>query len=432
MGAGRSPRGRGRDFRLGPGHGTGGRAASFRPTVPSPLAIGLAFLKLGCTSFGGPVAHLGYLRAEFVARRRWLDDGAYADLVALCQFLPGPSSSQVVFGLGLRRGGLAGACAASLGFTLPSAALMIGLAYGFGAVGDVGGAAWVHGLKLAAVAVVAHAVLQMGARLCTDRLRVLIALVTAALLLAAPGSGGALAQLGALAVAGLVGLWAYRDEAAREAAALAAEPPVRGHRAALGALAACAVLLVALPLAAAASGSREVALSDGFFRAGALIFGGGHVMLPLLHAEVVPQGLVDDATFLAGYGAAQAIPGPLSTFAGYLGASIGLGAGDRAPWLLGALCTVAIFLPSWLLVGGALPFWHSLRRRVAVRAALFGTNAGVVGLLLAALVRPVASTALTGPTDVVVALCALVLLQVLRAPSWSVVAACALASAALG
>jgi chromate transporter len=272
----------------------------------------------------------------------------------------------------------------------------------------------------------------MGLRLCPDRLRVALALLVALTLILPVAHTGALLPLGLLALAGVVGFLAYRGEAQREAATLAAEPPVRGHGAALAALIVCGSLLVALPVAAAASGSRDLGLADSFYRSGALIFGGGHVMLPLLHAEVVPPGLVDDDTFLAGYGAAQAIPGPLSTFAAFLGTTIGLEAGERAPWLTGVLCTVAIFLPSWLLVAGALPFWRSLRRRIAVRAALYGTNAGVVGLLLAALVHAVASEAFSTAVDVAIVAAAFALLQWMRAPSWSIVLACALAASVSG
>ncbi|MEZ6016278.1 MAG: chromate efflux transporter [Planctomycetota bacterium] len=407
--------------------------------MTSPFKIGLDFLRLGCTSFGGPVAHLGYLRDAFVTRRRWLDDAAYADLVALCQFLPGPTSSQVVFGLGLRRGGLRGACLASLGFTLPSAVLMTLFAYGVASLGALEGAAWLQGLKLAAAAVVAHAVLQMALRLCRDGLRIAVALGTAGLVLAAPmllpadaaPQAGALVQLGALLLAGAIGATRYRAEAQRAAAAMSPAPPARGHHAAVGALLLGGALLIVLPWIAAATGSRDAQLCAGFYRSGALIFGGGHVMLPLLYTEVVPPGLLDDATFLAGYGAAQAIPGPLSTFAAYLGAAIDLRAGGSAPWAVAALATVAIFLPSWLLVGGAWPFWSALQRRVTVRAALFGTNAAVVGLLGAALVRPVCAEALHGPPDVALALGGFALLQLARAPAWLVVIALGLASEAL-
>lgn len=395
--------------------------------VPMLAEIATTFLKLGCLSFGGPIAHLGYLRAEIVERRRWLDDAHYADLVALCQFLPGPASSQVVFALGRHRGGLPGALLASLCFTLPSAILMIGLAYGIAAAGDLRGAGWLHGLLLAAIAVVAQAVWGMGKKLCPDRARVSICIAAAAVLLAAPG---AIAQLGVLAGGGLLGWWLYRGSAevtaAREGAAAIAEgAPERGRR--LGAVAALVlfgVLLVVLPVLAATTGERSVAAFDAFYRAGALVFGGGHVVLPLLRAEVVPTGWLGDDRFLAGYGAAQALPGPLFTFAAYLGAAMAPGA---HAWAHGLLCLLAIFLPAWLLVGGALPFWHRVRAKPWARAALAGANAAVVGILLAALGSPMIAEGIHGRYDAVAALVAFGLLEHWKAPPWLVVGAMAAA-----
>jgi chromate transporter len=381
--------------------------------------VAAVFLRLGCTSFGGPIAHLGYLRAELVERRRWLDDARYADLVALCQFLPGPASSQVVFGLGMQRSGLAGALAASLCFTLPSAILMIAFAYGVARVGELAGAGWLHGLELAAVAVVAQAVWGMGRTLCPDRARVTIAVTAAAGLLAWPG---ALVQLGVIVGGGALGWWLYRRAIVAAPADDDGLGSRRGRLAGALALAVFAALLLALPALAAATDDRAVRELDAFYRSGSLVFGGGHVVLPLLRAEVVPPGWLSDDAFLAGYGAAQALPGPLFTFAAYLGAAMDSGA---HAWATGAWCLLAIFLPAWLLVGGALPFWQRLRARGWAQAALAGANAAVVGVLLAALWTPVAREAIVGPRDVAAALCAFAALETWKAPPWAVVIAMA-------
>lgn len=387
--------------------------------MPSPLPeIARAFLKLGCLSFGGPVAHLGYFREEFVRRRRWLDDGAYAELVALCQFLPGPASSQVVFALGLRRGGLAGALLASAGFTLPSAFLMIAFAYGLSSLGDPPGAGWAHGLKLAAVAVVAQAAWGMGRNLCPDRPRKILALAAAGGVLLVPGAAG---QIAVIALGALVGTLLYR----RSLPAAAARSPGlnEGHAWAAAALGAFAALLVLLPLAAG-HGGQWLRVFSSFYRAGSLVFGGGHVVLPLLRAEVVPPGWIGDDVFLSGYGAAQAVPGPLFTFSAYLGTMIHGGAGA---WRGGLWCLFAMFLPAWLLVGGALPFWNLLRGAPWAQAALRGANAAVVGVLLAALYRPVGREAIAGAGDAAVCLGLLGLLQWARTPAWLVVILAALA-----
>jgi chromate transporter len=385
-----------------------------RPKRAGLGELALAFLRLGCLSFGGPIAHLGYLRAEFVERRAWLDDRGYAELVALCQFLPGPASSQVVFALGMHRAGLRGALLASLCFTLPSALLMIAFAYGVADVAGLGQAGWLHGLKLAAVGVVAQAVWGMGRKLCPDRRRAALAIAAAAVLLLAPG---AWAQLAVIAGAGVLGWWWYRGAGAVEPADGAA-PSATGRRAALAALAVFAALLVGLPVLASTTGAREVAVFDGFYRAGAMVFGGGHVVLPLLRVEVVAPGWLTEDQFLAGYGAAQAVPGPLFSFAGYLGAAMAPGPGA---WLSGLWALFAIFLPAWLLVGGALPFWRRLRTNPAATAALAGANAAVVGVLLAALYSPVVTESITGPRDVAAALVAFALLEHVRAPAWLVV-----------
>jgi chromate transporter len=374
------------------------------------------FLKLGCLSFGGPVAHLGYLRAEIVERRKWIDDANYGDLVALCQFLPGPASSQVVFALGMHRAGLVGALLASICFTLPSALLMIAFAYGVTVI-DLRNAGWLHGLKLAAVAVVAQAVWGMGKKLCTDRARISIALLATAALLAAPGAA---AQIAVIGIGGLAGFILYRH------AGETVETRAAGHHAAaIGALVLFGTLLVLLPILSSATGNVSIARFDSFYRSGALVFGGGHVVLPLLRAEIVPRGWLSDDAFLAGYGAAQALPGPLFTFSAYLGTAMASG---RGAWLNGLWCLFAIFLPAWLLIGGALPFWHRVRAKRWAQAALAGANASVVGVLLAALYKPVITEGVRSEKDVVAALVAFGLLEHWKAPPWLVV----LAMAAVG
>lgn len=376
--------------------------------------VGGAFLKLGLTSFGGPVAHIGYFRKEFVDRRRWVDDAEFADMVALCQMLPGPASSQVVFCLGMRRAGLGGALLASLCFMLPSAAGMILFAYGIATLGHGGGAGWLHGLKLAAVSVVALAVWAMGGSLCPDWPRRLMGLATAAAALFFPG---ALCQVGAIAACGLVGSSAFRGTAP---APSDLRPGLgRRHVWAAASLIAFGGLLLFLPILARMTGSRPVAVFDGFYRAGSLVFGGGHVVLPLLRSALVPRGWIGDDAFLAGYGAAQAVPGPLFTFAAYLGTVI---QGGTHAWAGGVLALFAIFLPAWLLVGGAYPFWYLFRGLGWAQGALRGANAAVVGLLLAALYRPVCTGAIRSPWDGVAAVAGIVLLGRLRAPPWLVVA----------
>ncbi len=372
----------------------------------------LVFLRLGLTSFGGPIAHLGYFREAFVARRHWLDDRAYADLVALCQFLPGPASSQVGIAIGLGRAGLGGALAAWLAFTLPSALLLA--AFGYGVAGLQGGMpdGVLQGLKVVAVAVVAQALWGMARSLCPDAARAGFGIVAAIVLLLLPLPA---IQLAVLAVAGIAGLLLL--PASPEPADSAFRVPV-GRKLAVCALALFALLLAGLPLATLASDAHWLALADSFYRSGALVFGGGHVVLPLLEAEVVPTGWVSRDDFLAGYGAAQAVPGPLFTFAAYLGA-----VGGPAPsgWAGALLCLVAIFLPAFLLVIGALPFWAALRHSAAARKILAGVNAAVVGLLLAALYDPVWTAAIGGPQDAALALAAFGLLAVAKLPPWLVV-----------
>jgi chromate transporter len=391
-----------------------------RATAGGLLEVAGAFLRLGCLSFGGPIAHLGYLRAEFVEKRKWLDDAHYGDLVALCQFLPGPASSQVVFALGMQRAGLLGALVASVCFTLPSALLMIGFAYGVARASDLNGVGWLHGLKLASVAVVAQAVWGMGKKLCTDRARISLCIGSAAVLLAVPG---AIAQLCVIAFGGLVG-WRLCRETIAVGAVPGGTTGPRGHVAAAAALVAFFALLVALPALASATGSHHLAVFDSFYRSGSLVFGGGHVVLPLLRAEIVPRAWLTDDQFLAGYGAAQALPGPMFAFSAYLGAAMSPG---PASWLKGLWCLLGIFLPAWLLIGGALPFWHRLRAKRWAQAALAGANAAVVGVLLAALYNPVFTESVRGPRDVVAALLAFGLLEQWKVPPWLVVAASAAA-----
>jgi len=378
------------------------------------------FLKLGLTSFGGPIAHLGYFREEFVARRRWLSESHYSDLIGLCQFLPGPASSQVGMAIGLTRGGLRGAFAAWLGFTAPSAIAMILFALAASSWGMQGPAGVVHGLLLAAVAVVAQAVWGMARALCPDAPRIVIALLSATAVLLRPDAWGQIGTIAFGAIAGLV-LFARKPFAAREAV-----PPVRvSRRLGAWALASFFILLLALPLLARFWPAQELQIFAGFYRAGSLVFGGGHVVLPLLQAAVVPTGWMSDDTFLAGYGAAQAVPGPLFTFAAYLGAAMSAGPGG---WLGGLLCLVAIFLPSFMLVVGVLPFWNALRNSAVAQAALAGVNAAVVGLLLAALYRPVWTSAVQGPVDAGLALLGALALIRWKWPSWSIVSALCCAS----
>ena len=375
------------------------------------LEIFAVATRLGLTSFGGPVAHLGYFREEYVVRRRWLDEATYADLVALCQFLPGPASSQVGIAIGITRGGLLGGLAAWLGFTLPSAIALVLFAYGLRGLGAAD-AGWLHGLKVAAVAVVALAVWGMARSLASDRARATIAIVSAFCALLWPTGVG---QVAIIAAAALVGLWLLPTSAAPPTA-VRLVPVSRTLGGA--ALVVFFGLLIALPIARQITGSQALALFDSFFRVGSLVFGGGHVVLPLLQAEVVPPGWVTSEAFVAGYGAAQAVPGPLFTFAAYLGAVMG----PPPTGLVGAaIALVAIFLPSFFMIVGALPFWDTLRGRSSFQSALRGINAAVVGLLLAALYQPVWTSAIHGPADVGLALAALGLLAFWKAPAWLVV-----------
>jgi len=375
----------------------------------SGLGVLGIFLKLGLTAFGGPVAHLGYFREEFVTRRRWLDEASYADLVALCQFLPGPASSQVGLAIGLSRAGYRGALAAWIGFTLPSALALVMFAYGLRALADMRGSAWVHGLKTAAVAVVALAVLGMMRTLAPDRERATLAVAAAVIALAVPTAVG---QIGAIVVGGIAGGVLLRTHGIAQPTG--SIPLTVSHVEGAIALVLFFALLLGLPIAASRSDAQALQLFDSFYRSGSLVFGGGHVVLPLLQAEVVPRGWVTNDEFLAGYGAAQAVPGPLFTFAAFLGAVI-------AGWGTGILCLIAVFLPSFLLVIGALPFWEVIRRMSIAQAALKGVNAAVVGLLLAALYHPVWTAGITNARDFALASVAFLLLFMWQAPPWLVV-----------
>ena len=381
----------------------------------SAWAVFLIFLRLGLTSFGGPVAHLGYFRDEFVIRRKWLTENSYADLIALCQFLPGPASSQVGIAIGLSRAGYAGALAAWTGFTLPSAIVLMLFAIGISSYGDIVPLGVLHGLKVAAVAVVAQAVWGMGKNLCTDVARISIMALAACFVLLVPS---ALAQVSVIAIAAIIGLLWFQPEKV-----IAHDPlPITvRRRTGLVWLFLFFSLLIGLPLLTALYPSQTLSMVDTFFRAGSLVFGGGHVVLPLLQAEIVPAGWISNDTFLAGYGATQAVPGPLFTFAAFLGSSM-----NQAPsgWLGGMICLIAIFAPSFLLVMGVLPFWESLRQNLRTRAALSGINAAVVGLLLAALYQPVWTSAIIEVKDFGLALVALIALMFWKFPAWLVVIGC--------
>jgi len=381
------------------------------------LEVLAAATRLGLTSFGGPVAHLGYFRQEYVERRRWVNEQTYVDLVALCQFLPGPASSQVGIAIGILRAGLLGGLAAWIGFTLPSALALVLFALGIRDL-DLSSAGWLHGLKVAAVAVVAQAVWGMARTLCPDRERATIAMLAAVVLTAWSTAG---MQVLVIVVAGFVGWRLLRDSTSL------AVPDVRapiGRRLGAVALVVFFALLVCLPVGRYLAPRSWIAVFDSFYRAGALVFGGGHVVLPLLQAEVVPPGWVSNEQFLAGYGAAQAVPGPLFTFAAYLGAVMN-------GWAGAALALGAIFLPAFLLVVGALPFWEVLRTRVSFQAALRGINAAVVGLLLSALYHPVWTSAIHAPADFALALASFGLLSFWRIPPWLVVAFAAAGGSAI-
>jgi chromate transporter len=383
----------------------------------SPLEVFLVFLKLGVTSFGGPIAHIGYFREEFVVRRRWLDEHAYADLVGLCQFLPGPASSQVGFSIGLMRAGYGGGLAAWTGFTLPSAIALVLFAYGAGTLSGPTGVGLLHGLKLVAVAIVAQAVWGMARTLCPDRERASIAVVAALIILFSTSS---VAQIAAILLGGIAGLWLCRAAPVTSTGHIAV--PV-SRTVGIVALIAFFFLLVGLPILRSLGISQGIDLFDAFYRSGALVFGGGHVVLPLLRDAFVTPGWVSDDVFLAGYGAAQAVPGPLFTFAAYLGAVVS----PSPHGVVGAaLGLIGIFLPGMLILVGTLPFWETFRKRAAAQAMMRGVNAAVVGLLGAALYNPVWTSSVRTSGDFGIALVGFVLLAVWRAPPLLVVVISAL------
>lgn len=392
------------------------------PPVVSLLEVLLIFLRLGVTCFGGPIAHIGYFRQEFVVRRRWLDEQSYADLVALCQFLPGPASSQVGFSIGLMRAGYGGALAAWIGFTLPSAIALVLFAYGESALGGPVGIGLLHGLKLVAVAIVAQAVGGMARTLCPDKQRASIAVVITLIMLFSDASA---AQIGAIALGGIAGLFLCR----------AAPPPSAEHiavpvsrTAGLVALTAFFLLLVGLPVLRGMGVSQSVTLFDAFYRSGALVFGGGHVVLPLLREAFVVPGWVSDDVFLAGYGAAQAVPGPLFTFAAYLGAVVNPSPHGLAGAALGL---IGVFLPGVLILVSALPFWDTFRKRAGAQAVMRGVNAAVVGLLGAALYNPIWTSSVKTRSDFGIILVGFILLTVWRTPPLIVVIISALGGIAL-
>lgn len=388
---------------------------------PALEVLGVA-TRLGLTSFGGPIAHLGYFREEYVRRRKWVTEDAYADLVALCQFLPGPTSSQVGIAIGILRAGFPGAIAAWLGFTLPSAIALVAFAFGLQRLGVID-AGWLHGLKIAAVAVVANAVWGMARSLAPDRERATLAIVSAIVVLAWPGAPGQLLVIG---LAGLVG-WRFRTASSGEQGV--SLPPTICRGTAIASLVVFSVLLGTLPLLRPWIPRHAFVVFDSFFRVGSLVFGGGHVVLPLLQAEVVPPGWVTNEEFVAGYGAAQAVPGPLFTFAAYLGAVMH----QRPNGVAGAaIALLAIFLPTFLMVVGALPFLSVLRTRTGFQAALRGINAAVVGLLLAALYHPVWTSAIYTALDLALALMMFALLALWAVPAWLVVVLAAAGGAVLG
>jgi chromate transporter len=391
------------------------------------LEVLTVFLKLGLTSFGGPIAHIGYFRREFVERRRWLDDEAFTDLIGLCQFLPGPASSQAGFSIGLLRAGWAGGVAAWCGFTLPSICVMLAFAAVAPDLGGPAGAGVIHGLKLVAVAVVAQAVWDMARRLCPDRRRAAIALASIAL---ASLLATAFAQLIVIGAGALLGVALCRPSATDTTRHAPVHP---GHfqvsrTMGIAALVVFCALLFALPLWATSAGSQGLRVFDAFYRSGALVFGGGHVVLPLLQRATVATGWVAPNDFLAGYGAAQAVPGPLFTFAAFLGWMM---SAPPRHWSGALLATLGIFLPGLLLVVAALPWWQALRARATMSAALAGVNAAVVGLLAAALYSPVWTSAVLSPADFAIACIGFVLLTRWKVPPLAVVLLCVASGVAL-
>jgi chromate transporter len=387
----------------------------------------LVALRLGLTSFGGPIAHIGYFRAEYVGRRGWLDDRSFSDLVALCQLLPGPASSQLGIAIGTLRAGHLGGVAAWLGFTMPSAIVLIAFAYGVSEIDNVAESAWLHGLKLAVVAVVALAVWSMAGSLWSERRRITLGIAATVFMLLVPG---ALWQIAVIVAGGVIGVVLFRGSAGesnsenpngRESSGGA----LGSKKLALILLGVFVVLLAGLPVLAETTGNDEIDVVENFYRSGSLVFGGGHVVLPLLHSETVGADYIENDQFVAGYGATQAVPGPLFTFAAFLGASItGSDDGDsvfREPWIGGLVTLAVIFVPSFLLVWGVLPFWSRLGKSHRVRGAIAGVNAVVVGLLLSALYDPIWTGSVVEPEDVGLVIVLFGLLAVWKLPPWSVV-----------
>jgi chromate transporter len=372
------------------------------------INVFLVALRLGVTSFGGPVAHIGYFRAEYVGKRGWLDDKSFTDLVALCQLLPGPASSQLGIAIGTLRAGRLGGIMAWLGFTMPSALILIAFAYGVGEVDDVANSEWLHGLKLAVVAVVALAVWSMAGTL---------GIAAAVFMLLTPG---ALGQIAVIVIGGVAGVLIFRDISSPDDDAKSKDSS-GSKKLALVVLAAFFVLLIALPLIADSTGREEIDVFENFYRSGSLVFGGGHVVLPLLQAETVGSGYIDNDQFVAGYGATQAVPGPLFTFASYLGAAMGDDGLFGQKWIAGLIALGAIFLPSFLLVWGVLPFWTRLSSSNRVRGAVAGVNAAVVGLLLSALYNPIWTGSVLNAEDFGLVMVLFGLLAIWKLPPWSVV-----------
>lgn len=398
---------------------SGEKETAQRISLSGLFEILFVALRLGFTSFGGPIAHLGFFREEFVQRRNWLDDKAYADIVALCQFLPGPASSQVGIAIGMLRGGYLGGVLAWIGFTIPSAlalALFATILQGY----DVTSAGWLRGLLIVAVAVVAHAVWGMATRLTPDRERVSIAIFVAIMTLMVPIAS---VQILLIVIGGLIGWLFLRNIATPGEESTMAFPISR--KAGMAAMVLFFGLLIALPFLRQIYSAEWIAVADSFYRVGSLVFGGGHVVLPLLSSEVVGAGWITEEQFLAGYGAAQAVPGPLFTFAAYIGAAM-------QGWFLSAVALLSVFAPSFLLVTGLLPFWDSIRRRSSFRAALNGINASVVGILLAALYDPIWTKAIHTPADFSLALVGFGLLMFWKVPSWAVVLLMAVGGMVIG
>lgn len=381
------------------------------------LNVFLIALRLGVTSFGGPVAHIGYFREEYVGRRKWLDDKSFTDLVALCQLLPGPASSQLGIAIGTLRAGKLGGAMAWLGFTMPSALILIAFAYGVGEVEDVVNSEWLHGLKLAVVAIVALAVWSMAGSLWTDRRRATLGIAATVFMLVMPG---ALWQIAVIVIGGLAGIFLFKNIAMPMGDANSSTSN-GSKKLAIVVLGLFFALLVVLPVIADSTGREEIDVFENFYRSGALVFGGGHVVLPLLQAETVGAGYIDNNKFIAGYGATQAVPGPLFTFASFLGVAMDRDGIFGEKWISGLVTLAAIFLPSFLLIWGVLPFWTWLSGSHKVRGAVAGVNAAVVGLLVAALYNPIWIGSVFRAEDFGLVLVLFGLLAIWKLPPWSVV-----------